>query len=372
MANKTDYTAAEFRELLDGEFSYIKIKLEQSGPGNELKIIGKGTFGRIFEVQFDGATCAARELDPDLKRKTRNCMRSFAKQYLLNCRNCWDLRHPNIIQFFGVASNDAKLSAKPKNPPILQVMEKMDCSLNSLIERPSDIPPSTKLSIMRDVAAGLKYLHCRSPPVVHCYLSSNNVLLTAHGHQWKAKITDVWLAQMVKGDKSSLRQSMIFMAPEISKLSRKSGTQSLDNPAPSADVFSYGGIMLHIIKKQWPEESVISSIWQKKKESTNNQLNGLMASCLDKECRNRPQITSVLAAIKAYITSPTIAEAEQQLDQVRSYARTHVHTMHKQRQTIYKLVYEYKTLQLSWIFIKKSLYLDKICARKVCFAENWL
>ena len=200
-------------------------------------------------------------------------------------------------------------------------MEKMDCSLSSLIESPSDIPATTKLSIMRDVAAGLKYLHCRSPPVVHCYLSSNNVLLIAHGHQWKAKISDVGLAQMVKRHKSPLRRSMIFMAPEISNLSKKPGAQSLDNPAPSADVFSYGGIMLHIMKRQWPEESVISSIWQKKKESTNNELDGLMASCLDKECRNRPQITSVLAEIKAYITSAT--DAEQQLEQVRSYACTY-------------------------------------------------
>ena len=67
MANK-NYAELELSELLDGEFSCVKIELERSGPGNEL---GSGTFGRIFEVEFDGATCAARELDPDLNLKRK-------------------------------------------------------------------------------------------------------------------------------------------------------------------------------------------------------------------------------------------------------------------------------------------------------------
>ena len=114
------------------------------------------------------------------------------------------------------------------------------------------------------------------------------------------------------------------MAPEIDPhKSKPSKSQSLDNPEPSADVFSYGGIMLHIITTQWPEESVISSMWEKKKDCI-NKLNILIASCLDEEFRYRPQITAVLTEIKASITSSIVAEAKQELEQVASYVCTYI------------------------------------------------
>ena len=138
MTNK-NYT--EFSKLLDGEFSGIKLKLEprleqsgQVGPGI-IADIEEGTLGRIFEVEFDGATCIARELK--LKLKGNASKNASMKHYLLNCR---DLRHPNIIQFFGIAQH------KPNNQP-LQVMEKMDCSLTSLIERSPDMQTPIKLIV---------------------------------------------------------------------------------------------------------------------------------------------------------------------------------------------------------------------------------
>ena len=279
-----------FASLLDGKFSAIK--LEQMGSRAEIEIttgchdyIGEGTYGRVFKVEYNGATCVARELYPNLTLKGA---KSCEEQYLSNCQICVNLRHPNIIQFFGVCNS------KPNNPP-LQVMEKMDCSLTSYIQSSilpvstAKIPFSTKLSILRDVAAGLMYLHCRKPrPIVHCYLSSNNVLLTT---AMQAKISDVGLAQMVKGDKSSSKAKM-FMAPEMA-----SKSQSVNiNIDPSADVFSYGAVMLHTITQQWPKPLSIPSI-------SHNDLDDVMASCLDVTPRNRPNITDVLTKLKAVMNT---------------------------------------------------------------------
>ena len=290
--------------LLDEKFS--DIKLEHTGPGAEIKIItscddiGKGTYGRVFKVEFNGAACVARELHPNISLKGKtNCE---ADQFLSNCRKCRDLRHPNIIQFFGV------VCIKPNDPPI-QVMEKMHCSLTSFIESSSDIPTSTKLSILHDVAAGLNYLHChrdscRKPqPIVHCYLSSNNVLLTSTDvHQLKAKISDVGLAQMVKGLKSTSK-CIIFMAPEMKK--------SVNNAGPSADVFSYGVVILHTITQQWPEST---SICQSTKPSTVDGLNNLIDSCLEETPRNRPIVSDVLTTLKALInTSPAASKILEQV-----------------------------------------------------------
>ena len=296
--------------LLDEKFSDIRLEHMYTGRGAEINIvagcddIGKGTYGRVFKVEFNGAACVARELHPGLSLKGNNC----EDQYLSNCRKYRNLHHPNIVQFFGV------VCTKPNNPPI-QVMEKMHCSLTSFIESSSDIPTSTKLSILHDVAAGLNHLHChrdscRKPQsIVHCYLSSNNVLLTSTDvQQLKAKISDVGLAQMVRGRKSTSK-SMIFMAPEL----MESKSKSMNDADPSADVFSYGVVMLHTVSQQWPEPT---SICQEREQSSidHDDLNNLMGSCLEENPRNRPIVTDVLTRLKAFTTSPA---AFRVLEQVR-------------------------------------------------------
>ena len=68
------------------------------------------------------------------------------------------------------------------------VMELMETSLTSFIEKnQSKIAMKTKSSILHDVSLGLSYLHGSYLPVIHCDLSSNNVLLTSH---LVAKISD--------------------------------------------------------------------------------------------------------------------------------------------------------------------------------------
>ena len=57
-------------------------------------------------------------------------------------------------------------------------MERLHCSLTSLLENNPVVPIGTKLSIIKDVALGLRYLHTRNPPIIHRDLSSNNALLS--------------------------------------------------------------------------------------------------------------------------------------------------------------------------------------------------
>ena len=58
------------------------------------------------------------------------------------------------------------------------VMERLHCSLTSLLENNPVVSIATKISIIKDVALGLRYLHTRNPPIIHRDLSSNNVLLS--------------------------------------------------------------------------------------------------------------------------------------------------------------------------------------------------
>ena len=104
------------------------------------------------------------------------------------------LRHPNLLQFIG-----AVLDHPSGNPMI--ITEIMDISLRGAYEKKqlSPVPVSICLSIMRDVAVGLNYLHCLPDPIIHRDVSSANVLLESKGPgKWKTKISDFGSAKLAR------------------------------------------------------------------------------------------------------------------------------------------------------------------------------
>ena len=146
------------------------------------------------------------------------------------------LCHPNITQFLG-------LCFLPGTQLPLLVMERLEASLDDLLENVPDIPLTLKRSILENVASGLLYLHKRNPPVIHRDLTSNNVLLTS---SLMAKITDMGnsrIADMRPGQMvrtlSVLPGTLVYMPPE-----------ALDNRhryGASLDIFSFGHLALFTI-----------------------------------------------------------------------------------------------------------------------------
>ena len=67
-------------------------------------------------------------------------------------------------------------------------MECLPMSLTNYLEQNKIILNHIKNSILLDVSHGLLYLHTQTPPIIHCDLTANNVLLTS---DMKAKITDL-------------------------------------------------------------------------------------------------------------------------------------------------------------------------------------
>ena len=59
------------------------------------------------------------------------------------------------------------------------------------------MPKEINCSILQDVAVGLRYLHDRQNPIIHCDLSANNVLLTA---DMKAKVSDLGVAKVAEAN----------------------------------------------------------------------------------------------------------------------------------------------------------------------------
>ena len=259
------------------------------------KEIGAGAFGKVFVAEYYGSVCAAKELNPNLSLEVSSKGVQKMKENLLKrCQRIFQLRHPNIVQFLGVCY-------KPGSPtvPIL-VMETMDSSLSMLLKDYPNIPIDSKLSILLGVSLGLKFLHSQKPSVVHCNLSSHNILLTPH---LQAKISDVGVAVIVPEKSLKLHmKNTCFVAPEICKLTGTRADKIFDS---AVDVFSCGAIILHTITQQWPEpkRQLNSKINQyqsyiDKVALDDKEFSLLMVSCLDDTPTRRPPIDKVSEKIK--------------------------------------------------------------------------
>ena len=122
-------------------------------------------------------------------------------------------------------------------------MERLETSLDDILENILNLPLSLKRSVLEDVAKGLLYLHERNPPVIHRDLTSKNVLLTS---SFMAKITDMGNSRIVKPGQvvqtlSTLPGTLVYMPPEARDSRHQYG--------PSLDIFSFGHLALFTITK---------------------------------------------------------------------------------------------------------------------------
>ena len=204
--------------------------------------IGNGANGRILEARWEGITVAVKEIHSIFMYviMSEPEFLSFKRSFMRECEQSSRLRHLNIVRFFGIYY--------PPNARVPSlVMERLHCSLTKLLEDNPAITLGRKLSIVCDVARGLRYLHRRTPPIIHRDLSSNNVLISK---RMEGKIGDLGTARLVDPQKQSQMTkapgTVVFMPPEALE-------DSLDiHYGKELDVFSFGCVMLHTLSHQWP------------------------------------------------------------------------------------------------------------------------
>ena len=264
--------------------------------------LGRGTYGRVYAVNYLGKICAAKEIQlkiyTNLVRKVGQV--KIQESVIQACIQYSKLRHPNVIQFLGVYYSTRSVGV---TLPAM-VVEMMTCNLTSFVDNHQDIPVHIKYSIVHDVSLGLRYLHNCDPPIVHHNLFPNNVLLM---DCCLAKISDVCLANGVldehfpySSDSSIdfISLEALFEAPPYST---------------SMDVFSFAGIILYIFNQQWPRVSIqkksnphavtLSEVEKRQKhlDKLNNEsamLRSLVVECLNNDPAARPTMEIVSERIQ--------------------------------------------------------------------------
>ena len=64
--------------------------------------IGRGAYGRVFEVDYEGTPCAAKEVHALLLQSAKGSeLQKIKDDFLSECQIWSTLRHPCVVQFLG-------------------------------------------------------------------------------------------------------------------------------------------------------------------------------------------------------------------------------------------------------------------------------
>ena len=218
--------------------------------------IGGGAYGKVEEIVMGAAAKTIYDFLQEGDDATAAELPKAVTEFVRECQLMSTLRHPNIVQFLGVAFFPGS------RLPAL-VMERLLTSLHDVLA-PDTPPPSgavtplsffsmaLKCSVLHNVACGLAYLHGRSPPVIHRDLTARNVLLDP---EMVAKIADLGVARIVPRVRAAATMTRgpgasVYMPPEASAPA-KSNTQMSKYDA-SIDVFSLGVVTIFTIGGVFP------------------------------------------------------------------------------------------------------------------------
>ena len=202
--------------------------------------LGIGAYGEVVELLVDDTIlCAGKQLHDALIDPFNIGSEVSIARFSSECALMSQVDHNNIVQFMGVCFLDTSVH------PLL-VMERLDTSLDNILERRIGIPPPLILSVLLDISRGLVYLHEFTPPIVHRDLTARNVLIKSPTMQ--AKIADLGNAMVV--DPSKLQ--MLSKAPGTTSYMPPEALQDVPKYDTQLDVFSFGHLTLYALIEEFP------------------------------------------------------------------------------------------------------------------------
>jgi len=218
------------------EISYNELEFEK-GPDGLPVTIGRGGAANVLKGKWRGTEVAIKVMFDSVS----------VEEFQREVNSLRQLRHPNILQFFGACTQSTK-----------QYIITPYVSLGSLdnILHDTGITIHGKLiqKMLVDVVKGMMYLHSYLPgikkPIIHRDLKPSNLLVIS---LWEKAEVNLVIADFGLSKESNLKGSksihsmgvgtIIYMAPEVisgKKYSRK------------VDVYSWAVIMWEMITRQQP------------------------------------------------------------------------------------------------------------------------
>ena len=285
------------------DFSKKAKKLTISAVKISSQEVKKGTYSQVYVVKC-GDLCVAKEIDPVHVKTIEKG--KFQNNFVRECCCCSERVHPNIVRFVGIY-----YPSRWQSFPVAAIMEQMDERLTSYLNK-ENVTLERKMSILYDVAEGLRYLHTSNPPVIYCNLSTDNVLLRHLPIFPIAKISNFSMLKVLLADV----ETQFTITPEAAAFIPPELFTDDDVCNTSVDVFSYGATMLHTICGRWPIPTNLvefnTSEYQtrgfsevERRQEYLDKVTGeaeilrpMIEACLDNDPVKRPSITELSGRIK--------------------------------------------------------------------------
>lgn len=263
-------------------------------PEEEIKKnerIAKGTYGAVYHGNWQNTDVAIKEIALERLQDLANTNAFFREIELMH--RC---THPRIVRLYGyfIAADRCSI-----------VMEYIKSSLDQLLnvkEHPH-FPWPTRIKIAIDIAKALKYLHSRTPPILHRDLKSMNVLIDEKFH---AKICDFGQSKLKEATAQAPQMTGYvgtarWKAPELLLPQNK--------PTEKSDIFSFGMLLWELATRKLPhsectdEFQVAAKIARGEDENIpadcQQRYADLIKKCWNRVAAQRPELDEILAELVA-------------------------------------------------------------------------
>ena len=131
-------------------------------------------------------------------------------------------------------------------------MEKLQTSLDNLLETSPNIPLDVKVHLLTGTAQRVGYLHSQTPPIAHRDLTARNILIDSG---LSAKIANLGVARMVNIQPGQLAATItagpgnnLYMPPETVQ---EEGATRYNT---AIDIFSFGVVSLFTLTQTFPRD----------------------------------------------------------------------------------------------------------------------
>ena len=233
------------------------------------EVISRGEWGEVMVGVFRGTRVAVKVLNSPVSSE-----HIFSNKMLIAFR----LRHPNILQFIGATKCD--------HPIILN--EVMQISLYDKIHNNPKLTQLEILTISRDVAAALNYIHSWKPqPILHQAVSCPNVFLTHMASQCMGKLSNFGSASFQNQiSPSEALRNPTYAAPECHHC----------DFSPAMDVYSFGVLLMETVTHHYPPE-LPHEKQDRIKTITWKFMKQIIQSCIKEDKKERKHISTILVEI---------------------------------------------------------------------------
>ena len=257
------------------------------------KELSRGAYGTVYSGRLDGKEVAVKRIHRLVQTVKQKDLEEMRCNFHRECELLERVDHPHVVKFEGAFYDETT------DEPLL-VMELMTENLRQYLERNrGQLSRQKQLKICISIVRGLRFLHARTPPIVHRDLTDKNILLDADG---VPKISDLGQSKLKTAEYFSTGQpgAMPFMSPE-----------AVQEPAhynEKLDMFSLGVLMLEIATQQPPCVGMVgigrdSELHRRRQDLSklddNHPLRPLILSCLKDNPKERPGIGTVLTQLEA-------------------------------------------------------------------------